>query len=512
MYKKSLLKYILPALFLLTFFTEELFAQHDHHKQETKPPAKPAPKPAKRPGKKPENKDTLTIKHTPVSDTLKKEQHGEHKEHILKDTLQRHNEHAVPGPIDTSHAAHQPSSMSHAYSLNLPMNRNGSGTGWLPDSSPMFGYMKHGKKSMLMFHGNIFLRYNNQDIFENGKRGDEKFDAPNWFMAMWQRKINEKGLLHFSGMLSLDPLTMGGEGYPLLFQSGETWEGKPLVDRQHPHNFFSELSISYAHSFNKDADAFVYLGYPGEPALGPVAFMHRVSSLPNPNAPLGHHWQDATHIVFGVATLGLRYKIYKLEGSSFTGREPGEDRFAFEEPLMDSWSARFSANPNKNLALQVSHGFIKSPEAIREDEDVKRTTASVIHSRKMSNTSFNNALVWGYNFVNTHHKEHSVLYEAALLLKRFDLYTRFEWIQKSAGELNIHLEHDNENGEHHDEIFNISAVTAGINYNVFEIKKTVFSIGTNLTLNFPDEKIQNTYGKMPVSGQVYLRMFPGRMN
>src|SRR5690606_36960664 len=177
-------------------------------------------------------------------------------------------------------------------------------------------------KWMYMFHGNIFVRDNYQDIGNKGTRGDSRLDAPNWFMGMGQTKVGNKGLFRFSAMLSLDPWTVGGEGYPLLFQSGETWKGEPLIDHQHPHDLFSELSVGYTYMFSKNIDAFFYLGYPGEPAFGPVAFMHRVSSLYNPDAPIGHHWQDATHITFGVATLGFRFKDFKLEGSSFTGREP----------------------------------------------------------------------------------------------------------------------------------------------------------------------------------------------
>jgi len=212
----------------------------------------------------------------------------------------------VPAGSQQHHAT-----MSHAFSQSLPMTRNGSGTGWLPDASPMYGYMLHGKRWMYMFHGNIFVRYNKQDLFDKGSRGDSKVDAPNWVMGMGQRKVGSRGLFRFSGMFSLDPL-FGGEGYPLLFQTGETYQGEPLVDRQHPHNLFSELSVAYTHKFSSESDAFIYLAYPGEPALGPVAFMHRPSSQNNLDSPLGHHWQDATHITFGVTTLGIRYRMLKL--------------------------------------------------------------------------------------------------------------------------------------------------------------------------------------------------------
>src|SRR3546814_9098938 len=144
-----------------------------------------------------------------------------------------------------------------------------------------------------MFHGNVFLRYNDQDITGKGSRGDNEFDAPNWLMGMGQRRVGEKGLFRFSAMFSLDELIGGGNGYPLLFQSGETFNGQPLVDRQHPHDFVSALSVGYTPRFSRDVDVFGYVGYPGEPTLGPVAFMHRPSPMHNPDPGLGHHWQAA---------------------------------------------------------------------------------------------------------------------------------------------------------------------------------------------------------------------------
>ena len=433
---------------------------------------------------------------------------------LLTDALSaQHQHHRIE--TDSTSRTNQPAMMmnesmeapmSHAYSLNLPMNRNGSGTGWLPDASPMYGYMIHSRKWMYMVHGNIFVRYNNQDIGNKGTRGDEKIDAPNWFMAMGQRRVGQKGLFHFNAMFSLDPL-FGGDGYPLLFQTGETYNDKPLVDRQHPHNLFSELSIAYTQSFTKDIDAFVYLAYPGEPALGPVAFMHRPSSLNNLDSPLGHHWQDATHITFGVATVGFRYKIFKLDASLFTGREPGEARYGFDEPKFDSYSYRLTVNPGKTLSAQISQAFLKSPEAVEPGEDVDRTTASIIHSLPLvgENRFLTSALVWGYNDSGEDHQENSFTLESNLQLDRFAVYGRFENIEKSASELLL------DQFEEHD-LFEINALTLGLNYTILRQWNTNLAIGAQGTIYSADSRLDAIYGNNPKSLEIYMRISPALMN
>jgi len=405
-------------------------------------------------------------------------------------------------PMDSMHMP----PMSHAFSLNLPMNRNGSGTGWLPDASPMYGYMVHSKKWMYMFHGNIFIRYNNQDISNKGSRGDYKVDAPNWFMAMGQRRVGEKGLFHFNAMFSLDPI-FGGNGYPLLFQTGEAYQGKPLIDRQHPHDLFSELSVAYTQSFTKDIDAFVYVGYPGEPALGPVAFMHRPSTLNNPDATLGHHWSDATHITFGVATVGFRYKIFKLDGSIFTGREPNEDRYDFDKPRFNSYSYRLTVNPFRTLSMQVSKAFIKSPEELNPDEDIDRTTASVTHALILTgeNHFLTSTFVWGYNDSGPDHKENSFTLESNLQLDRFAVYGKYENIDKSAEELVLN-QFDNS------KVFNLNAVTLGINYTFLRQFKTNLAVGAQGTFFAANTSLDPIYGKNPMSAEVYLRISPALMN
>ncbi len=423
-------------------------------------------------------------------------------QHVKKDST------GVIKSIDDSTHHHmdmdQSMQMSHAFSLNLPVTRNGSGTGWLPDSTPMYGYMFHSKKWMFMGHGNIFIRYTNQDIFSKGSRGDDKVDAVNWIMLMGQRRVNKNGLLRFSSMFSFDRI-FGGDGYPLLFQTGETWQGKPLVDRQHPHDLFTELSIAYSHAFNKKTDAFIYFGYPGEPALGSVAFMHRFSSYYNPDAPLNHHWNDGTHITFGVLTTGVRFGKFKFDASCFTGREPDENRIDFDTPKFDSYSGRITFNPNAYWSFQTSEGFVKSPEVIHPNDNVYRTTASVIYSKPLtSNNSLNISAIWGLNHSDI--DEHSALLESVYVIKRFAFYERFEYIQKSTEELNL-----NETIYDHNTTFNINVISLGMNYDILQTNAGRIAIGAQGSFYSADNRLNTLYGNHPLSGEVFIKLYPPKM-
>lgn len=406
-------------------------------------------------------------------------------------------------PIQTkreSHAVHA-SAMAHAFSRDLPMNRNGSGTGWLPDETPMYAWMRHKKNWNLMAHGAIFFRQSFQNLNNDYARGGKEFQVPVWVMGMAQRKIKSNGLFMARLMMSTDPFTVGGNGYPLLLQSGETYEGQPIVDRQHPHDFISELSVGYTHRITPGYDISLYVGYPGEPAIGPTAFMHRISSLNNPDSPLGHHWQDATHITFGVATLGVRLKQIKLEASSFTGREPNEDRYSFDKPRFDSRSFRISYAPGKKWTVQVSHALIKSPESLEPEHDVNRTTASaVFSSSKEKEGAFTSTWAWGYN-KEGHHAEHSFLWEGQYQWASVGCYARAEAVQKTGGELAlIDLE---------EEELNIQALTLGTAYTFGTWLNTNVAIGFQLSAYRIPNALNNDYGQKPMSATVYLRIVPG---
>jgi hypothetical protein len=230
--------------------------------------------------------------------------------------------------------------------------------------------------------------------------------------------------------------------------------------------------------------------------------MHRISSVNNPDAPLGHHWQDATHITFGVATLGFRYKEFKLEGSSFTGREPDENRYGFDEPKFDSYSYRVSYNPSANWALQFSQGFIKSPEALEPDEDVTRTTASALYAKKLKkSTHLNASAIWGLNSKEDH-SEHSILLEGNLQLDRNALYGRYEIVQKSKHELDL-------DGNYPDKNFDIHSLTLGYNRRLTGIQLVDILAGTQVTMYKSPNELKELYGNWPMALQAYIQLRPG---
>jgi hypothetical protein len=436
-------------------------------------------------------------------------------QHAIKDTMPEHSMHHMQMEENHSDDMHdmnmemngQMPNMTHAFSLSLPMGRDGSGTSWSPDNNPMYMIMAHTKKGMWMFHGNFFLRYNNQQLTNKTSRSDAQTDAPNWFMAMYNRPVGKNGLFNFGGMFSLDPLIVTLRGYPLLFQSGESYRGQPLVDRQHPHDLFAGLNVAYTQRLSDKVDVFGYFGYPGEPAISAPTFMHRIYGLNDPDAPLSHHWQDATHITFGVATLGVRVDKFKLEISDFTGREPDENRYDFDKMKFDSYSWRLSFNPSKAWALQFSQAYIKSPEALHPGENVWRYTASALYASPvtMDGTYFTSSLIWGMNDYGKDDHEHSVLLEATKQFPKQALYGRYEFVQKSAEELAL----ENQFSAH--TLFNVHKFTAGTNRRLFYAGPVEFLGGLQASINFPPQSLKSLYGNAPMSGQIYILVRPKLM-
>jgi hypothetical protein len=271
----------------------------------------------------------------------------------------------------------------------------------------------------------VFVMFNDQ----GSPRGHSEVKAPNWWMGMGTRKI-KAGTLTITMMLSLDPLTVGKQGYGEIFQVGETFEGNALIDHQHPHDFLMQASAVWRHPLFEGASLTLAGAPVGEPALGPVAFMHRASAYENPIAPLSHHTLDSTHIAMGVVTTSLDRGPFQLEGSVFRGAEPDENRWDLMDPgPLDSWSARGWYRPTSKWSFQFSHGFLTKPDAL-EDGNVRRTTASGEWKSERAGGWTAVTLAWGRN-KKIGGRYNAVLAEATHVFasSSTSLYTRLESTQ-----------------------------------------------------------------------------------
>jgi hypothetical protein len=393
--------------------------------------------------------------------------------------------------------------MQMAGVLAIPMDRMGSGTTWIPDAVSLPAH--HFKLSdwSAMLHGFVFGQYDHQ----SGPRGDDQWGSLNWGMLMVSREL---GGGHFQArtMLSLDPFTVTKRGYPLLAQTGETFDGQPLHDRQHPHDFWMELGAIYERPISSKLALSLYAAPSGEPALGPVAFMHRPSAMDDPVAPLGHHWQDATHISFGVLTLGLFTSRWKVEGSIFNGREPNEERWDFDRLKLDSYSGRLTVNPDSQWSFALGYGFLKSPESLEPDESLHRTTASILHGRRLgADGQWATSVVWGANADGRERVTHALLVETEAILDRQNtLFARADRTEKSAGELVLL---SGPGGVASDRLFKVSAFSLGYIRELARPGPTTLGLGIRGTLNVLPQALEPYYGsRTPTSLVVFLRLRP----
>lgn len=318
--------------------------------------------------------------------------------------------------------------------LGIPMSRDGSGTAWLPDDAPMRAVPRMTGDWTLMLHWNVFAGYD----YQGSDAGDDRVTSQNWIMGMAGHPLGG-GELTGRAMLSLEPLTVGDSGYPLLLQTGETNDGEPLVDRQHPHDLFMELASIYERPIAGPVAFQLYGALSGEPALGPVAFPHRPSAMSDPLATIAHHWQDSTHISFGVATAGIFTRTAKLEASWFNGREPDENRYDLDLRAFDSYSTRLSVNPSRAWSLQASYGYLASPESLEPDVSVQRVTASAIHAMPIAaDGSWTSTIAWGRNIPSEGPATDSVIAESAVDLGHLGTtFGRLEYVMKTGHDFDM---------------------------------------------------------------------------
>jgi hypothetical protein len=378
-----------------------------------------------------------------------------------------------------------------------------SGTDAEPNSTPVEMLMKKKSGWTFMFHGEAFLN----DIQQSGPRGADKLFSTNWLMPMAQRKLGN-GTLTLRTMLSLEPATISERRYPELFQQGETAFGLPIVDGQHPHNFFMELAALYDYKLGEHTMLSLYAAPMGDPAMGPIAYPHRASASEDPIAPLGHHLQDSTHIADDVVTVGFTHHMIRLEASGFHGREPNEHRWQIDSGRIDSWSTRITVNPGQNWSFQYSISQLHSPEALAPKDDVRRMTSSLMYNRPIRRGNWASIVLWGRNqSLVDGNIGNSYLFESTLQFLTKNLtWTRIENVDRT-NELLLG-ENPLPPGFTERYFTRVQAYTGGYDRDVGHIPHLSTAIGGQLTWYGVPEVLKPLYRSHPIGAVVFLRVRP----
>jgi hypothetical protein len=385
-----------------------------------------------------------------------------------------------------------------------------SGTSAEPNSTPVPMLMTMRGNWMLMFHANAFVA----DTQQSSPRGHDAFFSTNWVMPMAQRSWGRQQLT-LRTMLSLEPATVTGRQYPLLFQQGETAFGKPIADGQHPHDFVMELAALYDVKFGEKGLLTLYAAPVGDPALGPTAYPHRASAFEDPVGTLGHHQEDSTHIADDVVTAGVTYGPVRLEASGFHGREPNEHRWQVQQGAIDSWSSRLTLQPAQNWSGQYSYGRLHSPEQLNPEEDQKRMTASVMYNRPFGNperTNLASTIGWGRTRSLPRGDENRVIQNSYLLestlrfAARNYAYTRMENVDRTT-ELLLD-EQTPPPGFEEEPAGRVQAYTFGYDRDLGHIPHLETAVGAQTTVYSVGSRLEPVYGSDPVGFVFFLRVRP----
>jgi hypothetical protein len=374
---------------------------------------------------------------------------------------------------------------------------------------------------------NVFAGYNYQErLFADFAA----IESQNWFMLTGAHKAGP-GRLTVTGMLSLEPLTIGrlvyaGDGgmdrvyatsptgkrvpfggSPQIFQTGESWQGVPLVNIQHPHDLIMGLGVTYRIAQSQVAYVFG-ADLVGSPTLGPTPFMHRESARDNPQVPVTHHDLDSTHISEGVVRAGVEKGPMTFEASVFRGEEPDQDdnRYNIEKPMLDSWAARVSWRQGPWQA-QFSGGRLRKPEWFEPYENTK-LTASIEYNGAIASRPLAATLAWGHHVEDNGFNDHADGYLLEWDLRatdRLSIYGRAENSTKEIFGLGLHP-----TGFNHKHFYShIDPLTVGFVHDIAPARYGRLGIGADATVyRMSEDLIQYFDGSR--SFHVFLRWRPLR--
>lgn len=397
----------------------------------------------------------------------------------------------------------------------LPAREIGA-TAWAPDVTATYGVHRHVGAWDLMLHGNAFVQFIYEpppSVHRTGGPATTQTTSVNWGMLMARRRAGA-GRVGVELMLSLEPWTVPACGTLNYFQTGEMCAGDTIHDRQHPHDLFMEIAAEYDRPFAAGMRWQIYGGVAGEPALGPPAYPHRLSSIDNPVAPITHHWLDSTHISFGVVTGALFTDTWKLEASVFNGREPDDHRTDLDLGPLDSVSGRVSWLPTPRLALQFSGGHLTDAEqqfAPYPRTSDARVTASAMYQRMTRAGWWASTAAYGLNGahillpggIDAFRYSNAGIAETTLMIaERHAVFGRLELVGKPAHDL--HLDSDPL------AVLPVFKMQAGYTRH-FSAGPVPFGLGISPTLSLvPPELQARYYGRFAKGLDVFVVIRPPR--
>lgn len=337
---------------------------------------------------------------------------------------------------------------------------------------------------------NVFAGYN----YQRREFTDfDEFESQNWLMTMLTKTFSTGSTIQAIGMFSLEPFTLRKIGSPQVFQTGETFNGAPLIDYQHPHDLLMNLGAEYTHLAGSTTITLTAHAV-GPAPIGPRVFMHRPSAASNPQSPLSHHHLDATHVTPGVVSIGVARSGFSVEAGAFRGREPDEDRLDLDTAALDSYSARLSwaGGPWR---LQVSGADLKTPER-KSPYDASRITASAEYIN-------GHGLAWMAAFGQNREvfgNLEAYLIEAAKRSGRHEFYTRAELVQKDILDAGFHpigVAHVHRPSR-------VGAMTVGYVRDLSARRWGSFAVGGDVTGYRVPSNLAESYGS-PVSLHLFVR-------
>jgi hypothetical protein len=405
----------------------------------------------------------------------------------------------------------------HQHGADSPLfsARDASGTAWFPDESPMHGVQWNAGRWQVMLHGTVFAQflYEPGDKHRTGGSSSRQFSSLNWLMAVARRGAGA-GRAGLRAMVSVEPWTVGDCGFITLLATGEMCQGDTIHDRQHPHDLFMEVAADYDRPIRGSLRWQVYAGLAGEPALGPAGFAHRVSAMPNPIAPITHHWLDSSHITFGLITSGLYDRRWKAEVSVFNGREPDDARADVDLGPLDSVSARLTFMPTPRLALQVSAGHLQEAEAEfppQPRSDLFRSTASATYHRLAGQNVWATTAAYGVNSGSevipgdvVHLVTHAALIESTFTIRERDSwFGRIEVVGKPGHDLHVHAQPAR--------VFPVGKGQIGYERHIWTAQGVAAAIGATASLSVLPPALREYYlGTLAPGFGVFFHVRPSR--